>query len=326
MNAFQLFITAIIAGAVLYFVGTFIAPLFSPTVDLGQETKAILVQAQADLGQTKSIFLSLKQGQTLDARNLDEQTRSVAFTCNGPECCPFIDNCKEPFSVTPERILVNQSSKTNLSARCQTVNQIHACKVYVGKLPGQVVLQNISIPDTLEINGKKTLNATGIIYNSGEVPASNIIVRLEMLQNQLIEETETLVVIDSEEETIETISAKGKTPLDLTILVQQPGNYVVRVIAQAEDAGFASEEKTLLVSGEPFSLCHRDLTKEESAYFDTFDNRCRKKVYCASCDFTYECRHAWQREAPVALPQFYDAERGEKTFTFLVYPDDDEQC
>ena len=133
MNVHQILVTAVIAVLFLYLVLTFVFPLFNSAPDLDKAVNPLLNNAQATLGKSETLSTQLKKGQTILAKNFNSPLRSVAFACNSPDCCSYIENCRSPLIVTPERIIINQSIKSQLTARCEPTVGLHACKVYVGK-------------------------------------------------------------------------------------------------------------------------------------------------------------------------------------------------
>ncbi|MEK6901995.1 MAG: hypothetical protein AABX02_00210, partial [archaeon] len=313
MNVFNLLIAAIVAIVLLFLIYSQFSPYFTSETKIGSLTEGLLNEAQADLGHAKGTFLTLKEGQSLYARNLDSITRTVAFACSTTECCTFIEGCTEPLSVTSDRIVINDTHKASITARCTEINQIHACKVYVGGEPAQVILEKVTVQENVTINGTQELPIIVSVRNTGENTAGNVTVRAEWIENQTIAGVEVPKVIQTNEKTIDVLDGKKDETVELSILMSKLGTYSVRVSVLGEDAGSETKMITIHIAGVEANLCARDLTKKEAAFFDSFDQMCRKKVFCTGCAFTYECRQIWEKEAVITggFGTGYDPDRGE---------------
>lgn len=328
MNELRLVIAAVVAIALLYIVASQFTPFFTPETKINTLTEGLLNEAQADLGQSKGTSLTLKEGQSLYARNLDNTTRTVAFACSTPDCCPLIEGCNEPLSVTGDRLIVNDSIKASITARCQEINHIHACKVYYGKEPAQLILENTIVEENITIQGMQELPIVVTVRNIGENTATNIAVTAEWLEDQTVEGVGVPTVIKSDEEIVDSLAFQKNQTVTLGIPIDTLGTFTLRIRATAEDAGVQEKEYTIHVNGTAADLCVRDTSKSEAAFFDSFDQICRKKVFCTGCDFAYECREIWEKEAVITstFGTGYDPDRGEPGFAYQIWSTNNGTC
>ncbi len=326
MDVFRLLITAIIAGLVLYFLSSLMAPILKPQTNLSKATENILLDAQADLGQSTSISLSINADQSLYARNFDTPTRTVSFACAGSECCPYLEKCPSAYGSTPERMLTFQNADTSLTARCELSEAgIHACVVYVGKEPAQVMWSTVSAPSGT-LTTKNEITFSGMIRNTGELTSNTLNMRVEIWGTTIVsgKDVETIVVQNGQ--TLEGIESGKTQNVSIPITISTPGEYRAVMSVEGLDAGKDTREFSVVMVGDLISLCAPDFTKAFVKTYDGFDDVCKEKRFCMNCDFAFSCRQAWQREAPVELPYFYDPTHGETGFTYLISPAENGTC
>jgi hypothetical protein len=319
MNPHQLVIAAIIAIALIGLFFFNFASYFTPQTSLSKHAPSLLLEAQGKLGTPSSVTLSLKQGDTIYARNLDQITRTVSFACSGEKCCDTLAGCPYPISVTPDRILIHQSIQTTLTARCETINQLHVCKLYIGKAPAQVGM-TLSLPSNpFTIQGATNYPIQATLYNYGETDMKETIFTATLIQEQIIAGKKNPISIFSTQTSIPEIKVGKKENVVLTFPLTQTGEFQITLRAQAEDGGFVGETNTILIQGNNAQLCQIDLTKNESAQFDGIDNVCRKKVFCTGCEFAYQCTDAWGQE-PLTGSSATTYENGAPQYTYQVWP------
>lgn len=324
MNAFQILVAALIAVSVLYVAGTQFFTVLNQGVNISEYAQSLLLEAQGELGTGNGVTLSLKEGQTLYARNLDSTTRTVAFACAGTDCCPTLTNCTLPFSVTPDRIHVNRGMKATLTARCLPSKNLHLCKIYLGKKPAQLVLTSIETIEPVDAGTQPGVTVPVHITNSGDWPIldGEATIQLSQIQGPQDEVVEILHV----EQAFQNLLPGKNQTLQIPFETPDPGVYLLTIDVRAEDAGMAAHTQPLSVTGEAVSLCARDLTHSENWEWDSFSNICRKKVFCTACDFTFECLNKWKAEEPLEFPYSYDESRGEKGFAYQLLVQNDGVC
>lgn len=318
MNVFQLLLTVIVAGVLLFFIAQNVIPLLNPEANLKGHAETLLLEAQSDLGQGKGLQLGLKSGQSLRARNLDAPTRNVAFACAGNGCCEGLEACGKPLSVTQDRILVHENTKATMTARCESISGIHACTLFVGDEPAQLVLSDVTVPSTLTLQGQGTLSVSGTLRNSGEVSANAMVFNVQLIEDQILAGTPTPTLVQEQSETIESLAAGKSQSISLDMPLNRVGTFTVRVRASSLDAGFEEKQYDLHVNGTEAETCATGATLETT--FDSFENACRTKLSCSGCAFAYECRNAWKEQAPAASGSTYDDTQGTPDYTFLLTP------
>lgn len=320
MDVFRILVTAVLAGIVIYFITSLWAPIFSQQTNLSRAVEDILMDAQGNIGESAPLSLTAYTEQSLYARNYDNATRSVSFACAGSECCPMFENCTQAYASTEERIRILRSGEIILTARCMPNDSgIHACKVYIGEKPAQVKLENVTTPSG-NLNTENEIVFQGKVRNVGELSSGTVHVKIEMWGKTFESGKEVETLITKKEQTLESLDVGKTEAFSLPITISNPGNYRGVLSAQGNDAGMDTREFSLKITGELISLCVPDYTKAFEKTYDAFIDRCREKRYCTDCDFSFACRQAWQREAPVELPNFYDTTRGENGFTYVISP------
>ncbi|MFH0970851.1 MAG: hypothetical protein V1776_05355 [Candidatus Diapherotrites archaeon] len=318
MNVFKLLITAIIAIALVGIIFFDFASYFTQNENLNAHTRTALLEAQADLGTAKNITLSVKKEQTLYARSLDEPTRTVAFACSTSACCSTFNECTQPLSVTPERMKVNQSIQTTISARCEKESGIHICKVYFGKAPAQLQLIETSIPKTISIDEDNQLISTITVQNTGEVAGGEGNIVFELKENQIFAGKEEWVTIHSQEAALESILPKEKKEFTFTGTIPQKGKYQVVIHATATESGSINQTFDITATGEGISLCKQDYSQKENPTFDGISNKCQLKRFCTGCHFAYECKDAWSN-VPMTGGAYYDNDGSQPNYVYVYY-------
>jgi hypothetical protein len=320
MNTFNLLLAAIVAIALIGVFFFDFASFFTPQTALAKHAPSLLLEAQGTLGKTSSITLSLKEGDTIYARNLDGTTRSVSFACSGENCCPSLESCPYPLSVTGDRIRINEGIKTTLSARCETLNQLHACTLYIGKEPAQLEMENTLATSPFTLNGVTEYPIQTTIHNIGGVDAENITFTATLLQDQIVAGKTKPIEIQKTETTLPSLKAGASQNVNVSLSLTTIGTFHLILRTHSDEGGFDEEEKELVLTGTNAQLCQRDLTTKENAQFDGIDKVCRKKVFCTGCGFAYNCRETWEKESPLTGGGSYDPENGTPSFVYQIWP------
>jgi hypothetical protein len=323
VSTFKLLVAAVAALLFLYLVFTFITPLFEQKVNLSSASEGILLDAQNNLGKSNSIEVKLKSGQTVNARNLDSISRTVAFTCLGEGCCPFVENCQKALSVSEEILLVNENIQTTLSARCEQKTGIHACQLYVGNTPAQLEWKNTILPTELSVSANNLIHGT--LLNTGDLGTENVIITLKLYQKQFTNGFETENKEFENKLTFQELKRKATISFSIPLTVTQPGEYTVFLKATGEEAGTAELSGKLIIIGDAVSNCARDPSRTENGTYDFSIDKCRKKRFCTGCDFTFECKKEWEK-APVSGNTYYDDERGTPDFVYWIYEQKKGEC
>ncbi|MDP2666236.1 MAG: hypothetical protein Q8P05_01920 [Candidatus Diapherotrites archaeon] len=324
MNVFKLLVMAVGAVALLYIILLLFAPLFSTPPNIAHAAEGLLLTAQTDLGKSYSTTLDVRAEQSLDARSLDEPSRSVAFACSGIDCCDDPRDCPLPLTVNAQRILFHQDIRTTFSARCEETAGIHACTVYVGKRPAQLEWRDLVLP---EVNNGDDLPyvAQATIFNTGEIILRDVTVLLRVYESQVFAGNEEKIIIHTQEQIIPALDPSSGYPLAFTETIL-PGNYTIDLFASAQEGGFDRVRKDVHITGETISLCQPILENRGLGTWDGFTELCRAQRDCTGCTFAFECREAWERTAPLSGGGSYDASRGEPGFTYALYEPVEGSC
>ena len=215
---------------------------------------------------------------------------------------------------------------TSLTARCELSEAgIHACVVYVGKEPAQVMWSTVSAPSGT-LTTKNEITFSGMIRNTGELTSNTLNMRVEIWGTTIVsgKDVETIVVQNGQ--TLEGIESGKTQNVSIPITISTPGEYRAVMSVEGLDAGKDTREFSVVMVGDLISLCAPEFTKAFVKTYDGFDDVCKEKRFCMNCDFAFSCRQAWQREAPVELPYFYDPTHGETGFTYLISPAENGTC
>ncbi|MEK6970490.1 MAG: hypothetical protein AABW68_02230 [archaeon] len=321
MNTHQLLITAIIALAIMGLLFTDFASLFMPLTALNTHAPALLLEAQGELGQGSSITLSLKEGDTLSARNLDSRTRTIAFACSGTDCCPDMEtSCPFSLSVTPDRMRINEGIKTTLTARCETVSSIHACTLYIGEEPAQLDMGPTTLTTPFTIQGKTDFPIHTRIRNNGKVDANEIHITAKLTEEQIIGGIPTPTLIGNTETTLSQIEGGEEQEVSLAIPLTKTGAFQLTLRVEGEGGGYEEEEYDIIVEGTNAILCARDTATKENPQYDGIDGLCRKKVFCTGCAFAYDCRDTWKKQSPLTQGGYYDPDDGTPEYAYQLWP------
>jgi len=320
MDAVRILVTAVVAGLVLYLVSVQIAPFLEPQTPFAKAAESVLLDAQSELGKSASIALTINADQSIFARNFDEPTRSVAFSCAGNECCPILENCSLAYASTAERIITYQKSEVSLTARCEDSGvRVHACTLYIGREPAQAVWQNVQAASNT-IQSGETISFSGTIRNTGELSTGDLRVRVEVWGTQFENGKEKEIKIHEDEVAVENIDAGESSSAQIETRILAPGDYRVRVIVEGENAGSDEKVFEIRAQGEIISLCSADMTRAVEKSVDGFVNMCREKRFCTGCGFAFECRDAWENAQPASGEGYYDTTRGESGFAYYLAP------
>ncbi|MEK6821288.1 MAG: hypothetical protein AABY11_02735, partial [archaeon] len=287
---------------------------------LSTRAEKVLLEAQAELGVAHSLNVKTTTGETLYARNLDEPTRTVAFSCSGENCCDSVtETCALPLSVTNDRMKANTIFQTHVSARCENITGLHVCQVYFGDVPAQLALDAVIVPETINLNETNEWEVRATLLNTGKQLTTPIRVVATVAEKQIVNGKEEWANILNEEQMLSAISPGDTEAFLHTILIPRAGDYMLTLRAEAEDAGFSETTHTLHATGILASLCQPNLSDAHAPFFDAFDNVCRRQKTCTGCNFTFECLNAWKKY-PVSGGASYDETRGEPGFIYVTYP------
>lgn len=320
MEAVRMLVTAVVAGLILYVASMQIAPFLEPQTPFAKAAESVLLDAQSELGKSASISLTIAGDQSIFARNFNEPTRNVAFSCAGNECCPIFEGCTNAYASTAERIITYRKTEVSLTARCADSGVgVHACTLYIGREPAQVVWQNIQ-SESETIQAGETIAFSGTIRNTGELSTGALRVRAEVWGTQFENGKEKEVKISEETSGAENIDAGQSSSARIETRILTPGEYRVRVIVEGENAGSDEEVFVLRAEGEMVSLCDADTSRAFEKSVDGFLNMCREKRFCTRCGFAFECRNVWETAQPASGEGYYDTTRGESGFTYYLTP------
>ncbi len=320
MNVFNLLLVAIVAIALIGVLFFNFASYFTPQTALAKHAPALLLEAQGTLGKTSSVTLTLKEGDTIYARNLDATTRNVSFACTGENCCPSLESCPYPLSVTGDRIRINQGIKTTLSARCETLNELHACILYIGKEPAQLEMENTLATSPFALQGTTEYPIQTTIHNIGGVEAENVTFTATLLQDQIVAGKNKPIEIQKVETTIPSLESGKSQNVNVSLSLTTIGTFQLLLKTHSEGGGFDEETHELVLTGTNAQLCQRDIITKENAQFDGIEKVCRKKVFCTGCGFAFNCREVWEKESPLTGGGYYDSENGTPQYAYQLWP------
>ncbi|MBI2529514.1 MAG: hypothetical protein HYW05_00010 [Candidatus Diapherotrites archaeon] len=298
-TAFKMLVSAIAAIALIMVLLNYILPYFLQTQDVEREIGVLLTEAEFSPGKYKSASIQLTSGANLRAENFDSDNRSVAFSCNSAELC------LDYISYDEREMKVKRNILTTASARCAYAHDLFTCKIYFGKEPAQLEIREAQVKESIDL-GKSENIAKFVVKNTGDVEARNVKATAKIYRRYFADFEWKKEFVRQNEKTLGNIDAGAGLNAEIELLIGESGNYAVEIIASAEDAGFDSAEKTFEAIG-AINLCNAT-TQEGYATYNSESDKCRRKSFCNSCTYAFECRDAWKVKS--AGKTFESAEPG----------------
>ncbi|MBI4053355.1 MAG: M23 family metallopeptidase [Candidatus Diapherotrites archaeon] len=325
-DTLKIVVVAIAAAALLGIFAATFGPLFNKDQAITLVVERQLTAAEQRLGVENTVEnVVIKPDETIQAKTYESDKRSVAFECNNPQvCCPKGQACGR-IKWDERSVAFNEFKAIRTSSRCGLENGIFLCKIYLGQTPAQIDL-NVSIEQaTLDLGGlyegkssveldlnlpKKlpfidlakgeALTLRILVKNSGRtmLPFAKIsaeLFRKETLYGQLKLEksdgqaTTTANILPDEARAIR---------LQAQIRSRKPGEYVVKVRVDGEDAGFREQEIHFQVVDSTPSKCAAVEAEEADVIEDIETGKCKSYLECSECSASYECADRWKEKLP----------------------------
>ena len=301
-SVFKMLVSAIVAIALIMILFNYILPYFLQTQDAEKELGKLLTEAEFSPGKYKSAGIQLASGASLNAENFDSDNRSTAFSCNSAELC------LDYISYDEREMKVKRNIQTTASARCAYAHGLFTCKIYFGKEPAQLELAGVQVNEKIDLSKNENI-ASIIVENTGRDEARNAKATAKIYRRYFADFEWHKEFVRQNERALGNIAAGSEINAEIELLIEESGTYAVEIIASAEDAGFDGMEKTFEAIGIA-SLC-KAASQESYASYNSAADKCRRRSFCESCFYAYECRDAWKEEN--AQKEF---ESGEPDFAY----------
>ncbi len=289
-SVFKLIIFAVIALALIYAAINFFPKTESDNI---KELRQLLLSAKGNEGKTISKKLFLEKDLAIDAAKIfDDQTTSVSFSCNTPQCN------NGDLIVDERKFISTKTTQLDVHARCQLGTNLYGCKLFFGLKPQQVEITKIELPTQIDLANN---NSTALIEieNTGQLTAINVKTTIKVYKKTILNGAENLQLYAPEEiEFTESLEPQEKKATQIPLLIMDNGDYLLEVNVEGLDAG--KDKKTFEFSAsnaQAFSNCVA--TTSDQAFYSESEGKCITKYFCQECEFAFECQVAWQEKEPI---------------------------
>jgi len=261
-----------------------------PPTDTEKEIKKGIEFAHGNIGKLYSKEIYFKEGFSLKAQNMETPILNIRFECSNLETCSG-----QKIKIEPKTIIAKSTFSTMAHFRCKPLRLgatqiIDDCTAYFGDKPGNIEIQNVIMPNNPK--QKETIKFSFELANNGKITAAKV--NYEILFYFIREEGEEKKEILSQNilGEIKEINPNEKHAIARQIILPQAGNYIVKIIANSEDAGFAEWEKEIIVEQSTDTKC--TATKKGKTILE--EGMCKTYYECEGCEFGYECASKWKEK------------------------------
>jgi hypothetical protein len=205
-----------------------VVPLLSDDLKLAEAQEGMLVEN----------FLNFSSGSMLNAKTFDSESRTAVIKCISPELCT-------PDRVTSDLRMVSFRKGTGMEAysRCIYEINLYRCVIYLGSRPAQLRISEAAITE----NGKAVRVK---VENTGGADAEDAGVRAVVYRIAVSgEREEELYYTEAEPWLIPLLHAGEEASSVIGLGTAEGGLYIVRIKAEAEEAGFDREEVRFRAEG-----------------------------------------------------------------------------
>ncbi len=292
MKPFEIMVYAIVSLALILLLFTVFTQL-NPLQNNTQMIKQYLGEAQIQTMAGKTISLGAvlyKSGEIFNSKDLEEKNMLVAFECvNARDCCTKRsdmkkdENCSKAIEWDSTYAIIKQGKKITTSVRCNRLEGVPVCKVYLAGLPAQTKIDKINV-----INASLGIGEIKVtVTDTGSVPIANAsnYVRLYkrdgggwMLTDYTIESKSLDILMPAE-----------KHEFFWSINPQNSGEYRAEFVFEAQNGGSDTNSITFTLDKTQFCKTAEGTEtvagREIDSYWEIHN--------CTGCTYAYECVAAW---------------------------------
>jgi hypothetical protein len=261
-----------------------------PHTETEKEIKKGIDLAHGNIGKLYSKEIYFKEGFSLKAKNMETPIINIRFECSDFQTCSG-----QKIKIEPKNINAKTTFSTMAHFRCKPLKLggtqiIDDCTVYFGDKPANIEIQNVIIPNNAK--QKETIKFSFELANNGKITAAKL--NYEILFYFIIKEGEEKKEILAQNilGEINEINPNEKYTIARQIILAKAGNYIVKIIANSEDAGIAEWEKEIFVEQSTNTKC--TATKKGKTILE--EGICKTYYECEGCEFGYECASKWREK------------------------------
>ncbi len=302
MNPFKIVISFIIIIYLFFFISNIFFPAAFPKEEIINKITEQIENSKTKLGEYNSKYnIKFQKKVSLTKNDFETKNTKIEFQCNSyRHCCSENEECSEKIEWTKNTVKFNETANPITSTRCEEIKGTFFCKIYLGKIPAQIKLNDFSINNNFNFNSDK-LKITAKIINAGAVT-----------ENFAVMQTKIFIVFyengEKKEELIKEVSGKTTKiePNEIKILTEEieinsSGEYLIKTKITGLDFGLTEKKSTINVFGDTEYNCRINKTKKEIfIYPETIgENKipeCEIKYFCSNCLYAFECKYAWKQE------------------------------
>ncbi len=314
MNAMKIVIGFIV---VLYLVFILIS-LFSAAFPKEETVNIIKIQlehSKKNLGEFKAKYnIKFSKGILLTKKDFETKNTIIEFECNSYNyCCSENSDCEQKIEWTKEKTLFNEEMNPIVSTRCEELQGIYFCKIYLGEIPAQIKLEKFIYNNDFYFNSEK-LKIESTITNTGNTAENYARMETTVFIAFFEEGTKKQEKIKTENSERTKIEAKETKKLQQEIQLNSPGEYMIKTKITGLNFGFIEKEFTVNVFGEPEYECRineekKDITIDPETVGENKITECQIRHYCTDCRYAFECKNKWENTM-----QFKEFELGTKNY------------
>ncbi|VVB75593.1 Uncharacterised protein [uncultured archaeon] len=296
MKPFDIAVYAIVAVALIVLLFTVFSQL-NPIQNNTQLLKQYLGEAQIQTMTGKTVSLGAvlyKNGELFNSKDLEERNTLVAFECvNERDCCTKSsdmrkdENCSKAIEWDSTYAIIKQGKKITTSVRCNRLEGLPVCKIYLAGLPAQTKIDKISIIDASLGVGEIKVTVT----DTGSVPIASATnsVRLYKRDGNGWMLTDYII----EPKSLDILMPQEKHEFFWSINPANSGEYRAEFVFEAQNGG--SDTNSIIFTLDKMQFCKTTDGVETVAGGepDTF-----WEIHnCTGCTYAYECAAAWNAKA-----------------------------
>ena len=239
--------------------------------------------AEINEGKYYKLELSLPQNFAAKGTHFDTENRNVRFECNAVNICN-----SEKIFVEDRKIIVKEQALVDAYFRCKHKDTINDCTIYIGESPAQLETEILSF-NKPEMGSLGTIsfeikNAGGKFLQYNPTYTAEVFIKRNTTRG------EELSLRDSITKEIDVLEPGESVTVGWQFSAGSSGKYILKITADAEDAGRAFAEQEFEIAQGPTTCRTYELGK---TFLD--QGMCKTEYLCIGCEYGYECKLAWEK-------------------------------
>ncbi len=306
MNPTKILVSLLVVLYLIFFISNVFFPSAFPKEEIVKGIQDQIYFSKNKLGEiTPKYDIVFKKGVFLTEKDFESKNTLIEFQCNSfDHCCAENENCNTKIEWTKTSVKFNQNINPITSTRCEQIEGTFFCKIYLGKIPAQVNLNEESFRHSRDFDlssGKLEISAE--VTNAGN-----------SIENFAVMETKVFVVFfDKGKKQLSLVKEHSTAPIKIEpketkvfeaqISIDSPGEYLVKTRITGMDFGFVEKEFSINVYGNPLYECKIDETRKEilidpETIGENKIPECEIRYFCLDCSYAFECKYEWNKKLP----------------------------